>query len=146
VTRNKEQNIVYVACLSRLVKKLITVFKLRIMKKLIIFAVVFIASTAVFSQTKAGRIDDTKHPILYSCPVKTAVIKNELGKCPICGMDLNLSPKEQIKVQTVRSTSCPLFVDLRGKVNLSPKEEMKMKIVQLNNSASASEERSVAKY
>ena len=116
------------------------------MKKLIIFAVVFIASTAVFSQTKAGKIDNTKHPTLYSCPVKATVITNELGKCPICGMDLNLSPKEQIKAQIVKSTSCPLFVNLTGKVNLSPKEEMKMEIVKLSNPASTGEEPFVAKY
>lgn len=109
------------------------------MKKFIIFFVVLIASTAVFAQTKAGKIDNTKHPTFYSCPVKSTVITNELDKCPFCGMDLNLSPKEQIKAQVVKSYSCPSHVDIvGGNLNISPKEEMKMQLIKFKGNPAPS--------
>ena len=94
------------------------------------------ASAAVFAQTKAGKVDNTKHPIVSVCPVNTTIITNDLGKCAFCGMDLNLSQKEQIKTQVAKAYSCPLDADITadksgGKLNISPKEEMKMKVVGL---------------
>jgi hypothetical protein len=107
------------------------------MKKLIVLIVAIVASVTVFAQTKAGKIDNTKHPILYACPAHSTVVTNELGKCPFCAMDLNLSPKEQIKTQVAKSYSCPLYANITSdkagrKLNISPKEEMKMNVVQLN--------------
>lgn len=115
------------------------------MKKLIILTVAFVASIPVFAQTKAGRIDNTKHPIVSACPVRSTVIINDIGKCPFCGMDLNLSKKEQIKNQVAKAYSCPLYADVIAdkttkRLNISPKEEMKMKVVGLNNSAASFEE------
>ena len=115
------------------------------MKKLIILTIAFVASIPVFAQTKAGRIDNTKHPIVNACPIRSTVIINDIGKCPFCGMDLNLSPKEQIKTQVAKAYSCPLYADITSdktgrKLNISPKEEMKMKVVGLNNSATSCEE------
>ena len=109
------------------------------MKKVIILIVAFVASIPLFAQTKAGRIDNTKHPIVNACPVRSTVIINDIGKCPFCGMDLNLSQKEQIKTQVTKTYSCPLYADITTdktgrKLNISPKEEMKMKVVGLNNS------------
>jgi putative DNA topoisomerase len=109
------------------------------MKKLIIIAVAFlIASPAIFAQTKAGKIDNTTHATLYACPVHSSVIINILGKCPLCGMDLNLSQKEQIKTQVVKGYSCPLYADIvtnneERNLNLSLKEKMKMEVVKLNS-------------
>lgn len=126
--------------------------KMKIMKKLIILTLAFVASITVFAQSKAGRIDNTKHPIVSACPVRSTVIINDIGKCPFCGMDLNLSKKEQIKTQVAKAYSCPLYANIiadktRRKMNISPKEEMKMKIVGLNNSATSSEEReSIARH
>jgi hypothetical protein len=120
------------------------------MKKLIIFTVAFVASVVVFAQTKAGKIDNTRHPVLYACPVHSTVITNELGKCPFCGMDLNLSQKEQIKTQISKSYSCPLYADITSdktgrKLNISPKEEMKMRVVGQNNNPIYSVKEVVAK-
>jgi len=122
------------------------------MKKLIILTVAFVASISGFAQTKAGRIDNTRHPIVSACPVRSTVIINDLGKCPFCGMDLNLSPKEQIKTHVAKAYSCPLYADITSdktgrKLNISPKEELKMKVVGLNNSVTSSEEReSIARH
>lgn len=115
------------------------------MKKLIILTIAFVASVAVSAQTKAGKIDNTRHVILNICSERSAVTTNEPGKCPFCGMDLNLSKKEQIKTQVAKAYSCPLYADIiadktRRKLNISPKEEMKMKVVGLNNSAASFEE------
>ncbi|HET9825324.1 MAG TPA: hypothetical protein VFP87_08320 [Chitinophagaceae bacterium] len=115
------------------------------MKKLIIVTVAFVASVSVFAQTKAGRVDNTKHPIINACPVRSTVIINDIGKCPFCGMDLNLSKKEQIKTRVAQAYSCPLYANTiadktRRKLNISPKEEMKIKTVGLNNSVTISEE------
>lgn len=101
------------------------------MKKLIIYALVLIIPAISSAQSKGGKVDNTKHPIFYTCTEKLTVLTNELGKCPLCGMDLKLWPKEQIKFQVVKSYGCPLLVDLSGtKSNLSPKEEMKMKSIR----------------
>ena len=96
------------------------------MKRSIIFVLVSVISAIGFSQTKAGRIDNTKHPVFYTCQENSTIITRELGKCPLCGMDLKLSPKEQVKAQVVKSYACPLYVALpMAAPGLSPKEEMK---------------------
>jgi len=108
------------------------------MKKLIILAITLVTSFVVFAQTKAGKIDKTRHQALYVCPVNSKVIVSDLSKCPFCGMDLNLSPKEQIKTHVSRAYSCPLYADITSerterKLNISPKEEMKLRVVRLTN-------------
>jgi hypothetical protein len=64
-------------------------------------------------------------------------------------MDLNLSQKEQIKMQVTKAYSCPLYADISAdktgrKLNISPKEEMKMKVVGLNSSPNHRREREFA--
>ena len=66
------------------------------MKKIIILAIaILINSTAIFAQTKAGRVDTTKHATYYSCPNHPDSVKHQPGKCSICGMELNLSKKRR---------------------------------------------------
>lgn len=119
------------------------------MKKSIILAIALVTSFAVFAQAKAGKIDQTRHPVVYACPVRATVITNELDKCPFCGMDLNLSQKEQIKVQVTKAYSCPLYADITAdkpgtKLNISPKEEMKMRVVTLNNHSISADKKYLA--
>jgi hypothetical protein len=121
------------------------------MKKSIILTVAVVTSFAVLAQTKAGKIDNTKHPALYVCPVQSPVIINELGKCPFCGMDLNLSPKEQMKAQESKGQACPLYAGITSdrtgkKLNVSPKEEMKMRVVGISSPRRPEESALVAKY
>jgi hypothetical protein len=52
-------------------------------------------------------------------------------------MDLNLSPKEELKTKVTKAYSCPLYADVTRdktgrKLNLSPKEKMKLQVVELN--------------
>ncbi len=109
------------------------------MKKIIILAVAFLmVSPGLFAQWKAGKQDNTQHTVLYACPTNSNVIVNTPGKCPICGMDLNLSQKEQLKAQVTKTYTCPVYADnISNKagrnLNLSLKEKMKMEVVKLNN-------------
>ncbi|MBN8836157.1 MAG: hypothetical protein J0I09_02780 [Sphingobacteriia bacterium] len=112
------------------------------MKKLIILAITFfIASPVVFAQ-KAGKVDTTKHTTLYSCPMHPEVTSDKPGKCPKCGMDLNLTPKEQMKAELTKTYTCPVHLEVTShdpgkcpkcgrKMNLSPKEQMKAEAMKL---------------
>jgi transcription initiation factor IIE alpha subunit len=113
------------------------------MKKIIILTVAFlVASTCIFAQTKAGRKDTTQHAVLYTCPSHPGVSSHQPGKCPICGMDLHLSGKEQMKAEVMKNYSCPVHLDVTAhdpgkcpkcgkKLNLSPKEQMKAEVMKI---------------
>ena len=112
------------------------------MKKLIFLTVTLVfASTYIFAQ-KAGRVDTLKHANYYSCPMHPEVTGHEPGKCPKCGMELNLSTKEQMKAKEMKNYTCPVHLDVTKhdpgkcpkcgkKLNLSPKEQMKAEVVKL---------------
>ncbi len=108
------------------------------MKKIIILAVAFLmVSPGLFAQWKAGKQDTTRHTALYSCQTHPNVITKNSGKCP-CGMNLNLSQKEQLKAQVTKTYTCPVNADVVSNkagrnLNLSLKEKMKMDVVKLNN-------------
>ena len=113
------------------------------MKKLIVLlAACFIISPVVFSQDKAGKKDTAQHAVYYTCPMHPDIESDKPGKCPTCGMDLNLSSKEQMKLKTAKTYACPIHVDMTSskpgkcpacgkKMSLSPKEKMKMDVVKL---------------
>jgi transcription initiation factor IIE alpha subunit len=110
------------------------------MKKIIIIAVAFlISSPALFAQEKAGKQDTTQHAVYYTCPMHADVIMDKPGKCPKCGMDLNLSSKEDLKSKVTKTYTCPVHLSVTShdpgkcpicgkKLNLSPKEQMKAEV------------------
>ena len=110
------------------------------MKKIITLAVAFLFAVPVlFAQTKAGKVDTTKHSTYYSCSMHPDIVSTKPGKCPKCGMDLILSGKEQMKAAATKSYRCPVHVDVyshdRGKcpqcgrkLQLSAKEQMKAEV------------------
>lgn len=102
--------------------------------------VLLIAGTA-FSQTKAGRLDTLQHLTLYTCPVHADFVSHEPGKCPTCGKDLTLSPKEKMKASMSKTYVCPIHVSEKShdpgkcpqcgrKMNLSLKEQMKAEVTK----------------
>ena len=113
------------------------------MKNIIILTIAFfIASPALFAQSKAGKTDTTKHATFYTCPKHSDVVSDKPGNCPTCGMELNLSGKEQMKAQVTKNYNCPVHVDVTKhdpgkclkcgkKLNLSAKEQMKAQVVKL---------------
>jgi uncharacterized protein with PIN domain len=113
------------------------------MKNIIILTIAFfIASPALFAQSKAGKTDTTKHATFYTCPKHSDVVSDKPGHCPTCGMELNLTGKEQMKARVTKNYNCPVHVDVTKhdpgkcpkcgkKLNLSPKEQMKAEVVKL---------------
>lgn len=110
--------------------------------KILLVAVLTIISTTMYAQTKAGRVDTTKHLTLYTCPMHDTVAMKKPGNCPICGMKLQLSKKEEAHMSINKNYTCPIHVaevsDKPGncskcgmKMTLSTKE--KMKIGAMNN-------------
>ena len=114
------------------------------MKKLIVLTVILLstASTFLFAQTKAGRVDTTQHTTLYTCPMHSEVLSHEPGHCPKCGMKLTLSKKEEMKMSITKNYTCPVHTDVVShdpgqcpkcgrKLNLSAKEQMKAETAKL---------------
>lgn len=114
------------------------------MKKIIILTIAFfIASPALFAQLKAGRVDTTKHATFYTCPKHSEIVSDKPGKCPKCGMDLNLSGKEKMKTAVTKTYTCPVHLDVfkhnpgkcpqcgRKLTLSSSKEQMKAQVVKL---------------
>ena len=82
--------------------------------KRIIMAIVMgsLLCASISAQEKAGKKDTAQHTVMYTCPKHSDVVSNEPGKCPKCGMDLNLSPKEVMKMEVTKSYSCPVHKDV----------------------------------
>ena len=108
--------------------------------KMLMMAVLTILSVSAFSQTKRGYKDTVQHSQLYTCPMHDSVAMKMPGNCPICGMKLELSKKEQMKREVTKNYSCPTHTQVAsdkpgicfkcGKtLNLSPKEKMKLDVM-----------------
>jgi len=113
------------------------------MKKiLILFAALLIGSSCLFAQSKAGKTDTTKHFALYACSMHPNITSDKPGHCPICGMKLNTSAKEQMKAAVVKNYTCPMHTGIvkhnpgqcpkcgKSLSLLSPKEQMKTQVVK----------------
>jgi predicted RNA-binding Zn-ribbon protein involved in translation (DUF1610 family) len=51
----------------------------------------------------------------YCCPMHKDAINNKPGKCPLCGTDMVLSKKEQMKMEVMKIYTCPMHADQKGK-------------------------------
>ena len=113
------------------------------MKKLLVLTIVIFGSTGfLLAQNKAGKTDTTVHASYYTCAHHPGVKSDIAGKCPICGMTLSLSGKEQIKAATTKNYVCPVHLDVTShdagkcpkcgkKLHLSAKEQMKAEIAKV---------------
>jgi ribosomal protein S27AE len=113
------------------------------MKKISLLAfALFVSAAVLIAQDKAGKKDTSTHINLYSCPMHPGVSTDRPGKCPKCGMDLNLSKKELLKANVTKAYTCPIHADVvsdkAGKcpncgtqLNLSLKEKMKAETVKI---------------
>lgn len=108
---------------------------------LLLIAALVIPSISIFAQQKAGKKDTQQHAEFYTCPKHDTVSLNKPGNCPVCGMKLELSKKEQMKAEVSKTYSCPVHLDVindkPGKCTkcskeliLSPKEKMKTEVVK----------------
>jgi transcription initiation factor IIE alpha subunit len=84
--------------------------------KMLMMAALTIVSVSLFAQ------DSTKHKskmqkmeqMKYSCHMKCEGEKtyDKPGKCPKCGMDLTKSKKEQMKMEVMKTYTCPMHPDV----------------------------------
>ncbi len=75
--------------------------------QLIMVLVITTFSTTLFAQTKRGYKDTTQHTVLYTCTMHDTIKMKQPGNCPICGMKLNLSKKEEMKMSITKNYVCP---------------------------------------
>jgi transcription initiation factor IIE alpha subunit len=113
------------------------------MKKLFFLSLaLFITSICLNAQTKAGNVDTAHHTTYFTCPKHPEIVKHQPGKCPKCGMELNLSTKEQMKVSAMKNYTCPVHLDVvkhdpgkcpkcGKKLTLSSKEQMKAEVMKI---------------
>lgn len=103
-------------------------------------AVFSIMCVSAIAQGKAGKIVTTRNTILYTCPMHSEVEMKKTGHCPKCGMQLQVSKKEEMKNAVVKNYTCPVHTqvisDKPGKcsecgmnLNLSLKEKMKVNVM-----------------
>jgi transcription initiation factor IIE alpha subunit len=113
------------------------------MKTLIIGLLAFmITASSALAQNKAGKTDKNKHSALYSCPKHPEYTGHKAGKCPKCGMELNISAKQLMKEEVTKNYVCPSHQDVvkhdpgkcpicGKKLNLTNKEQMKAEVVKV---------------
>ena len=64
----------------------------------------------------------------YVCPIHPEVMMEKSGKCPKCGADLTLSPKENMKRDVMKIYACPVHPDvIHDKAGKCPKCGMELK-------------------
>jgi hypothetical protein len=110
---------------------------------MLLMAVCSIIITTAFSQEKAGKKDTAKHTTYYTCPMHDSILATKPGYCPICGMKLQLTKKEQMKNEAVKIYTCPMHSDVTRSIpgqcpkcgsslvsNLSAREKMKMQTMK----------------
>ena len=83
------------------------------MKNIILLSVFFSTiSFGAFAQTKADKKDTTQHAAFYACAMHPNQKMDKPGKCPVCGMDLVLSNKEQMKRGVTKTYTCPTHANI----------------------------------
>ena len=69
-------------------------------------------TTATIAQktkhTKSKKANATTAQVNYTCSMHPEVTSSKPGKCPQCGMGLNLSPKEKMKMEVMKIYTCPM--------------------------------------
>lgn len=83
------------------------------MKNIILLTALFVAVCfSASAQTKADKKDTAQHASFYTCPMHPNQKMDKPGKCPVCGMDLVLSNKEQMKRDVTKTYTCPTHADV----------------------------------
>lgn len=109
--------------------------------KILVVVALTILSVSLFAQEKAGKKDTLQHIKLYTCTMHDSVSMKKPGNCPVCGMKLERSKKEQMKAEVTKSYSCPMHADVTSNspdkcskcgmnLTLSAKEKMKTEVVK----------------
>src|SRR5690348_947867 len=82
------------------------------MKSIITGIVMMLISVSAFSQKAKGNTDTTlKSYLTYSCEMHPQYVSNVPAKCPACNKAMNLSGKEQMKMEVAKLYTCPMEMD-----------------------------------
>ncbi len=87
------------------------------MKKIIILVIVLVSGFGSFAQKSKNNQLPGKAQVAqntYTCPMHPDVVSDRPGKCPKCGMNLNLSKKEQMKMEVMKIYTCPMHPDVQS--------------------------------
>ncbi len=85
------------------------------MKRIIILVIVLASGFGSFAQKSKNNQLPNKMQVAqntYTCPMHPDVVSDKPGKCPKCGMNLNLSKKEQMKMEAMKIYTCPMHSDV----------------------------------
>jgi uncharacterized paraquat-inducible protein A len=108
------------------------------MKKIILIAMAIVTTFTTIAQNKKTNkpAADTAVHQKYSCPMHPDVTSNKPGKCPKCGMELNLSKKEKMKMDVMKMYSCPMHPDVMSdKAGKCPKCGMDLTVAKTKSPA-----------
>jgi len=82
------------------------------MKSFIICLFATCITVASFAQKAKQNANTTLKPYLtYSCTMHPQYVSSVPAKCPICNKDMNLSKKEQMKMEDMKLYTCPMDSD-----------------------------------
>ena len=82
------------------------------MKSFIICLAAMFITVAAFSQKAKQNSNATlKSYMTYSCTMHPQYVSNEPAKCPVCNKDMNLTKKEQMKMESVKLYTCSMDGD-----------------------------------
>lgn len=113
------------------------------MKNIAVLVIALVSVSSMGFAQKKGAVPDTiKHVTFYTCSMHSDVHADKPGKCPKCGMALNLSTKEQAKASEMKNYICPIHTEETShdpakcpkcgkKMNLSSKEQGKAASMKL---------------
>jgi len=82
------------------------------MKIIAVFLVAILATLTTSAQKSKADSTIKYAPVMvaqYTCPMHPEVVSDKPGKCPKCNMDLELSKKQQMKLEVTKTTyTCPM--------------------------------------
>lgn len=102
-------------------------------KKMVLLALVPSVFVAACSNPEKSSEDAAGKPQTYTCPMHPQVIKNEMGTCPICGMDLvpfeKNSNDKALKIDEKRQALANITTVMIGTGNLSGAKQLNGRLV-----------------
>ena len=97
------------------------------MKSFTIGFVALFVTVAAFSQKNKNTSDTaiTKY-LKYNCSMHPQYVSNVPANCPVCNSNMNLSTKEQMKMEVMKLYTCPMDHIICTKPGKCPKCNMDM--------------------
>jgi hypothetical protein len=113
-----------------------------IMKTIMLFLIMCVVTASVSAQTKPYKTATAQQTAQYTCPMHPEVVATQPGKCPKCGMDLNIAGKDLAKANA-KNLNCPMHPNVAcnsqgqcpkctKKTDVSAKEPVKNEVIRIS--------------